>query len=55
MRNVFKMKKLSKSRDKNLLSDKFGRPEDDQTEDNDGVSVDCFNSWMIQFFVKVFD
>ena len=53
MKNVFKLKKMSKSREKNLLADKFGP--DDEDQDKEGVSVGCFNSWMLQVFVKVFD
>jgi len=53
MKNVFKMKKLSKSRDRSLLAERFG-PNEEANED-EGLTTDCFNSWMLQIFVKVFD
>jgi hypothetical protein len=53
MKNVFKLKKMSKSRERNLLAEKFGP--DDNLQEEDGITVDCFNSWMLQMFVKVFD
>jgi len=53
MKNVFRLKKMSKSREKNLLAEKF--VPDDEVFEKEGVSVDCFNSWMLQAFVKVFD
>merc|ERR1719320_942069 len=53
MKNVFKMKKMSKSRDKSLLAERFGP--DDETNEDEGLTTDCFNSLMLQIFVKVFD
>eukprot|EP00090_Calanus_glacialis_P023273 TRINITY_DN3587_c0_g1_i1.p1 TRINITY_DN3587_c0_g1~~TRINITY_DN3587_c0_g1_i1.p1 ORF type:complete len:681 (-),score=191.69 TRINITY_DN3587_c0_g1_i1:42-2084(-) len=53
MKNVFKLKKMSKSRERNLLAEKFGP--DDNLQEEEGITVDCFNSWMLQMFVKVFD
>merc|ERR1712083_235225 len=53
MKNVFKIKKMSKSRDKSLLAERFGP--DDETNGDEGLTTDCFNSWMLQIFVKVFD
>ena len=51
---MFKLKKMSKSRERNLLAEKFG-PDDKYQEEEEGVSADCFNYWMLQIFVKVFD
>ena len=53
MKNVFKLKKMSKSKERNLLAEKFGH--DDEFQEEEGVTVDCFNSWMLQIFIKVFD
>jgi len=53
MKNVFKLKKMSKSREKSLLAEKFGP--DETAHEEEGMTVDCFNSWMLQMFVKVFD
>jgi len=53
MKNMFKVKKMSKSREKSLLAEKFGP--DETALEEEGMTVDCFNSWMLQIFVKVFD
>jgi len=53
MKNMFKVKKMSKSREKSLLAEKFGP--DETAHEEEGMTVDCFNSWMLQIFVKVFD
>lgn len=54
LKNVFRLNRLSRSEEKNnlLLREKFGV--DDEKEE-DSMSVDCFNSWLLQMFVKVFD
>ena len=46
--NVFKMKKMNKSRDKSLHGE-------EDVHEEEGMTMDCFNSWMLQIFVKVFD
>merc|ERR1719350_304777 len=42
MKNVFKLKKMSKSRERSLLAEKFGP--DDNVQEEDGITLDCFNS-----------
>ena len=53
MKNVFNLRKISKSRERSLLAEKFG-PGEEGNED-EGMTTQCFNNWMLQIFVKVFD